>query len=131
VGAVRLLLDTCTFLWLALPQDKLSAEATRLINAPSTMLFVSDASVWEICLKHSNGKLLLPDAPRQWLPSRMAFYQTQSLAISMNAIIRSGELPRVHPDPFDRLLAAQSIEAGMTILSPDEPLSTLGASRVW
>ena len=38
---------------------------------------------------------------------------------------------RVHPDPFDRLLAAQAIESGMTILSPDAPLSLLGASRVW
>ena len=128
---MRLLLDTCTFLWLALPQGKLSAEATRLINTPSTTLFLSDASAWEICLKHANGKLTLPDVPRQWLPSRMAFYQAQSLAISREAIIRSGELPRVHPDPFDRLIAAQSIESGMTVLSPDKPLSLLGASRVW
>jgi PIN domain nuclease of toxin-antitoxin system len=128
---MRLLLDTCTFLWLALPQGKLSAEATRLINAPAATLFMSDASVWEICLKHSNGKLSLPGAPRQWLPSRMAFFQMQSLAISTDAIIRSGELPRVHPDPFDRLIAAQSIEEGMTVLSPDAPLSSLGASRVW
>ena len=128
---MRLLLDTCTFLWLALPQGKLSAEASRLINTPSAILFVSDASVWEICLKHSNGKLSLPDVPRQWLPSRMAFFQTQSLGISQAAIIRSGELPRIHSDPFDRLLVAQAIESGMTILSPDVPLSTLGASRIW
>lgn len=128
---MRLLLDTCTFLWLALPQGKLSAEASRLINTPSTMLFVSDASVWEICLKHSNGKLSLPDAPRQWIPSRMAFFQTQSLGISQAAIVRSGELPPIHPDPFDRLLVAQAIESGMTILSPDTPLSSLGASRIW
>lgn len=128
---MKLLLDTCTFLWLALPQGKLSAEARRLIDAPSTALFVSDASVWEICLKHSNGKLTLPDVPRKWLPSRMAFYQAQPLAISRDAILRSGELPRVHPDPFDRLIAAQSIEAGMTVLSPDTPFSLLGASRIW
>jgi PIN domain nuclease of toxin-antitoxin system len=40
-------------------------------------------------------------------------------------------LPRVHADPFDRLLAAQAMEHGMTILSPDTPLSLLGASRIW
>ena len=128
---MRLLLDTCSFLWLALPQGRLSAEATRLINTASTRLFVSDASVWEICLKHTAGKLRLPDAPGKWLPSRMAFFQTQPLAISKDAIFRSGELPRVHSDPFDRLLAAQAIEEGMTILSPDKPLSKLGASRIW
>ncbi len=128
---MRLLLDTCTFIWLALPQGKLSAEATRLINQSSTTLFLSDVSILEICLKHANGKLPLPDAPRQWLPSRMKFYQTQSLTISQDSIYRSGELPRVHPDPFDRLIAAQSIEEGMTVLSPDTPLSLLGAARVW
>jgi PIN domain nuclease of toxin-antitoxin system len=131
MGPVNLLLDTCAFIWLALPGGKLSAEATRLLNHRSTNLFMSDASLWEICLKHSIGKLKLPGAPRQWLPSRMAFFQTQSLAISQNAIIRSGELPRVHADPFDRLLAAQAIESGMTILSPDTPFSLLGASRLW
>lgn len=131
MGSLNLLLDTCAFLWLALPQGRLSAEATRLINLRSTNLFMSDVSVWEICLKHSNGKLKLPGAPRQWLPSRMAFFQAQSLVISQDAIIRSGELPRKHADPFDRLIAAQAIESGMTILSPDTPLSMLGASRLW
>jgi PIN domain nuclease of toxin-antitoxin system len=128
---MRLLLDACTFLWLALPQGKLSEEAARLMNQESSALFLGDASIWEICLKHSNGKLQLPGAPRVWLPTRMTFFQIHSLPISQDAIIRSGELPKVHSDPFDRLLAAQAIEFGMTILSPDSPLSLLGASRVW
>lgn len=46
-------------------------------------------------------------------------------------IIHSGELPRVHADLFDRLLAAQAIEDGLTRLSPDSPLSALGALRTW
>jgi PIN domain nuclease of toxin-antitoxin system len=51
--------------------------------------------------------------------------------LESEAIYRSGELPRVHPDPFDRLIAAQAIMHGMTILSPNTPLSLLGASRMW
>ena len=128
---MNLLLDTCAFIWLALPHGKLSAEATRLINLDSTSLFMSDASAWEICLKHSTGKLKLPGAPRDWLPSRMAFFHVMRLPLNHDAIFRSGELPRVHADPFDRLLAAQAIGSGMTILSPDTPLSLLGASRIW
>jgi len=46
-------------------------------------------------------------------------------------ICRSGILPAVHDDPFDRLLAAHAIEEGATILSPDDPLSALGAARLW
>jgi len=128
---MNLLLDTCAFLWLALPQGKLSTVAARLLDDPSSCLFLSDVSIWEISLKHSTGKLPLPDLPRQWMPTRLKFFQVQTLALTHDAIYRSGELPRVHCDPFDRLLAAQAMEAGMTILSPDTPLSLLGASRVW
>ena len=92
---------------------------------------MSDASVWEISLKHSTGKLPLPDQPRLWLPRRLAFFQVQTLPISHGVIFRSDELPRVHNDPFDRLLAAQALEEDLTILSPDRPLALLGASRLW
>ncbi len=128
---MNLLLDTCTFLWLALPQGKLSKRASLLLNDPSNTLFLSDASQWEICLKNSIGKLPLPDSPRHWLPSRAAFFQLRTIEIGHSTIYLSGELPRVHADPFDRLLAAQSIEHKMTLLSPDKRLSLLGASRVW
>ena len=131
MGLVNLLLDTCALIWLTLPKGKLSALATRHINNPSNNLFLSDVSIWEICLKHSTGKLSLPEPPRQWLPQQLEFFQIQSLALDQDAIYSSGELPRIHRDPFDRLLAAQAIEAGMTILSPDTPFSSLGASRVW
>ncbi len=131
MGFVKLLLDTCTFLWLALPQGKLSPTATGMLDDPANMLFISDASVWEISLKHAAGKLPLPDQPRKWLPRRLAFFQVQTLALTHEAFFRSGELPRIHNDPFDRLLAAHAIEEGMTILSPDQSLSMLYASRVW
>ena len=128
---MKYLLDTCAFFWLALPQGKLSERVVQIINDPATELYLSDVSVWEIALKHSTGKLALPMAPRQWLPSRMEFFQVIPMPMTQSAIFTSGEMPRVHNDPFDRLLAAQAMEAGMTILSPDTPISLLGASRVW
>ncbi len=128
---MRYLLDTCTFIWLALPQGKLSRLATEALNDPASELVVADASIWEISLKHSVGKLALPAEPRKWLPSRLAFFQIKPLPLTREAIFRSGELPRTHADPFDRMLAAQAIESGLSILSPDTPLSLLGASRIW
>ncbi len=128
---MRYLLDTCTFLWVSQQPAMLSAGATVVINDGLNELFVSDVSVWEVTLKHSTGKLPLPGTPRVWVPEKFAHHRFQSLALTQEAIYRSGELPRVHADPFDRLLAAQAMEAGMTILSPDMPLSLLGASRVW
>lgn len=128
---MKVLLDTCTFIWLAMPQGKLSALATQIINDPANTLFLSDVSIWEICLKHSSGRLALPDTPKVWVPRQTAYFQVHDFSLDQASIYRSGELPRVHPDPFDRLLAAQAIESGMTILSPDTPLSLLGASRIW
>ena len=131
MGTVRLLLDTCAFLWLALEFRKLSATAATAVNDPGNTLFMSDVSVWEISLKHSAGKLPLPDQPRLWLPRRLAFFQVQTLPISRRIIFRSGELPRVHNDPFDRLIAARALEENLTVLSPDKPLALLGASVLW
>ena len=128
---MRYLLDTCTFMWLALPQGKLSAAASMAIDDASSESFLSEASILEIAIKHSSGKLPLPDAPRRWLPSRLEFFRITVASLNPSVLFRSGELPRVHTDPFDRLIAAHAIETGLSILSPDVPLSHLGASRIW
>jgi PIN domain nuclease of toxin-antitoxin system len=131
VGTVKLLLDTCTFLWLAQQPVKISLPASDLIDDPDNDLFLSEVSVLEIVMKHSAGKLPLPDHPRNWIPSKLNYHQLVSLRIETEVVFRSGELPRVHSDPFDRSLAAQAIVGGLTLLSPDKPFSDLGASRVW
>ena len=128
---MKLLLDTCTFLWLAQQPDKISSAASDLIDEPDNNLLLSEVSVLEIVMKHSAGKLPLPDLPKKWIPAKLNYHQLVSLPLSAEIMYRSGELPRVHNDPFDRLLAAQAIEAGLTVVSPDKPISDLGASRVW
>lgn len=128
---MKLLLDTCTFLWLAQQPDKISRSATELIDDPDNALFLSDVSVMEIVMKHSAGKLPLPKHPRNWISSKIKYHQLIHLPILPEVIYRSGELSRSHADPFDRLLAAQAIEQGLTVISPDIPLSGLGASRIW
>ena len=128
---MKILLDTCAFLWLSQQPAQLSPAAVDIINDPGNALTCSDVSIWEITLKNSAGKLPLPQAPRTWIPSKLLYHQLQRLSTDLDSIIRSGELPPMHRDPFDRLLAAQAITHGMTILSPDLPLSTLGAARIW
>jgi PIN domain nuclease of toxin-antitoxin system len=125
------LLDTCTFLWLTTRPDQLSRNAAALIEDPANALALSDVSVWELSLKASAGKLKFEHSLRSWIPQKRAVHKLVSLPLNENAIYLSGELPDVHRDPFDRLLAAQAIESGMTMLSPDKPLTDLGASRIW
>ena len=128
---MKYLLDTCAFLWLALEPDRLSASVIRIINDPASRLFLSDVSVWEIVLKHAVGKLPLPEPPDAWLPQQISHWQLETIPIAQSAIYRSGTLPKAHHDPFDRLIAASAMESGLSLLSPDAPLSYLGAARIW
>ncbi|MBE2179788.1 MAG: type II toxin-antitoxin system VapC family toxin [Chthoniobacterales bacterium] len=128
---MRVFLDTCTFLWLALEPGRLSATACAVLDDPGVERCLSRVSVMEIVLKHRAGKLPLPTAPADWIPSRRGFFQITDVEFGERAIYRSDELPGFHEDPFDRLLAAHAIETGATLLSPDAPLSALGAARLW
>lgn len=125
------LLDTCTFLWLAFEPERISAVARKILDDPGTVRRLSQASVLEIVLKYRAGKLPLPVAPDVWIPSRREFFQLENLPLDERVIYRSGNLPDGHDDPFDRLIAAHAIESGSTLLSPDTPLSLLGAARLW
>ena len=125
------LLDTCTFLWLALEPRRISARAVDVLDDPRTVRRLSQVSVLEIVLKHRAGRLPLPSPPESWIPSRRAFFQLEDLPLDESVIYRAGVLPEGHEDPFDRLLAAHAIESGSTLLSPDTTLSLLGAARIW
>jgi PIN domain nuclease of toxin-antitoxin system len=128
---VRLLLDTCALLWLALEPSRLSKDAVAAINDPQNSLHLSDASLLEIVLKNAAGKLPLSEPPRTWAPKQLAFFHIESEPLMAEAIFRSGELPKVHADPFDRLIAAEAIVNEFTLLTPDTPLRALGATCVW
>lgn len=128
---MHVLLDTCTFLWLAFDPARISPDARDLLDDPRNVRRLSQATVLEIVLKHRIGKLPLPLPPDEWIPSRRDYFQIEDLPLTESVLYRSGRLPDEHSDPFDRLIAAHAIETGSTILSPDTPLSLLGASRIW
>ena len=128
---MRVLLDTCCFIWLASEPEKLSKVAIRTLGDTANELFLSDVSLWEITLKNTAGRLPLPEPVASWLPSQREYHRLARLPIQESAIYLTSELPKLHADPFDRLLAAQAIDSDFTILSPDTPLSLLGAKRLW
>lgn len=128
---MNVLLDTCTFLWLALGPERISSAARKLLDDPENVRRLSQVSALEIELKHRAGKLPLPMPPESWIPSRRQFFQLENLPLDESVIFRSGTLPDGHDHPFDRLIAAHAIESGSTLLSPDAPLSLLGAARIW
>ena len=128
---MKLLLDTCTFLWIALESPRLSVTALRLFRDPSTRVYLSAASSWEIAIKYSRGRLSLPEPAYSYVPSRRAVYQIDSLSVDEESVLQLERLPYIHRDPFDRILICQSIVHGMTILTPDEAISQYVVHVVW
>lgn len=128
---MKLLLDTCVFLWLATEPSKLSQAATTALDDEQNELFLSDVSIWEITLKYKAGKLPLPDTPRRWIPSELLFHGIQSVSIVLDAMFLASELPGDHRDPFDRLIGAQAEVGAFRLVSPDDAFTTLGIDRLW
>lgn len=131
MGTVRLLLDTCTFIWLCAKPDQLSSAARVALARRDASPLLSHVSVLEITLKWSAGKIGLPAPPRQWIGEQTAVWRIELLPITTDDIFRASELPHVHADPFDRLLAATAIGRRVSLLTPDEWLKRYPVSCLW
>ncbi len=128
---MRLLLDTCTFLWMAIDAPQLSARARELFADPVNDLFLSSISSFEIALKHSLGSLPLPEPPGRYVPTRRQTYGVQSLPLDEESALHLARLPKLHSDPFDRLLICQASIHGLGILTPDEAIAQYPVRTLW
>jgi PIN domain nuclease of toxin-antitoxin system len=128
---MRLLLDTCTFLWVIGNPAALSPRARDLFQAPDHEVYLSAASAWEIITKHALGRLPLPESPEHFVPRMREHHGIEALAIDEESVLQTARLPGLHRDPFDRLLVCQSIVHGMTLLTPDALIAQYPARVVW
>jgi PIN domain nuclease of toxin-antitoxin system len=128
---MRILLDTCTFLWITADSPELSADAKRLFTDRSNEVFLSVISAWEISVKHALGKLPLPEPPQQFVPRQRAAHGAASLPLDEMAVLQLPGLPQLHKDPFDRMLVCQAIAAGLTLLTPDAAIRAYSVPTMW
>jgi len=115
---VRLLLDTHLLLWAAGPSPRLSPQARRLINDLQNELVVSTASLWEIAIKSGLKRPNFPIDPALFRRNLLN-NSYQELPVNGEHAVAVANLPPLHRDPFDRLLVAQSIVEGITLLTSD------------
>ena len=127
---MKLLLDTCTFLWLA-GGGSLSPAAAAAVRDPSHDVFLSAASVWEIVTKYRAGKLPLPETPEQLIATERALRGIEALPFDETAALQGTRLPPLHRDPFDRMLIAQAIGLGLAIVTPDPLISQYPVRVIW
>jgi PIN domain nuclease of toxin-antitoxin system len=128
---VKLLLDTCTFLWLAADAPELSQAARAACRDPSNSVYLSALSAWEIAIKHRLGRLPLPEPPARYIATRRSFLQLESLSFDEAAASHDALLPPHHRDPFDRGLVSQAILHGLRIVTPDPILNRYPAPTLW
>lgn len=92
---------------------------------------MSAASAWEIAIKYALGRLALPMKPYVYLPRIREKSGIEALAVDEESALHTSRLPGLHGDPFDRMIVAQAIVHGMTILTPDDAIGQYAARVLW
>lgn len=128
---MRFLLDTSTWLWSVGKVDRLNQAARDVLRDPQHELYFSAVSVWEITIKARLGKLELPESPRIVVPRETARQGLRSLPISYLHALGVYDLPHHHGDPFDRLLVAQALSEGLTLITADRELKRYSVEILW
>lgn len=128
---MKLLLDTHALLWIFGDPERLGERAVKSIMDTRNALFVSAASLWEIGIKINLRKLDLGKRWARQLERRMAELGVSLLPITLPHCNRLSRLPHHHKDPFDRLIAVQSLTEKLVIVSRDKRFDAYGVKRVW
>ncbi len=127
----RALLDTHSFLWFVTANPKLSTKAERLISAGATELLLSVASIWEIAIKVSTGRLPIAEPLDPFILDQLRLNRIGVLQIMPAHALEVAQLPFHHRDPFDRLLIAQAIIEGVPVVSADSAFDSYSVERLW
>lgn len=128
---MRILLDTCTALWLMAEPEKVSPTAQKIFADPDNEVLLSVVSCWEISVKYAAGRLPLTELPAALVRRHREKYGTEILALEEEAALYISRLPKLHRDPFDRMLICQSIVHGLAILTPDELIAQYPVRTLW
>jgi PIN domain nuclease of toxin-antitoxin system len=128
---MRLLLDTHVFLWALAEPKKLSTKARNAITKLENSVYVSPMTAYELSYKHHQGKLPAGAAIVASFGRQVAHLYASELSVSAPHALAAGQLDWEHKDPFDRILAAQAMVEGLTLVTADqdlhafEPVTTL------
>jgi PIN domain nuclease of toxin-antitoxin system len=128
---MKLLLDTHTFLWFLSDDAQLSAQARALIEDGSNEVLLSVASLWEMAIKISPGKLRLSQRFDPFISEQLALNAINLLDITVAHTAALIPLPFHHRDPFHRLLIAQAPTESMPIVGADRAFDAYGVTRLW
>jgi len=125
------LLDTHVLLWWLFNDPRLSYRARDIIRIADNRVWISAASAWEISTKYRLGKLAEAGDIVTTLPELIAKARISTLAIELEDSLLSGSIDHDHRDPFDRMIAAQSMRRAIPVVTTDDAIGALGARVIW
>ncbi len=128
---MNLLLDSHVFLWLMNEPERVPAPVLTMCENAENTLYLSVASVWELQIKHALGKLTMRQPLKVILDEQQQSNSMEILPIKLTHLWRLADLPRIHNDPFDRLLIAQAVVEDMHLISADRVFSDYPVRLVW
>ena len=127
---MRLILDTHALLWFQAGDRRLSKAARQAIEADAAELLISAATVWEMAIKASLGRLQLSGPVDAYIAEKVG-QGYRMLAISWTHAARVEDLPWHHRDPFDRVLVAQALTERCPVVTKDRAFRKYGVEVVW
>jgi PIN domain nuclease of toxin-antitoxin system len=127
---LRLLLDTNALLWVLLDDPSLSKGSRAVLTDNDSTTYVSAASLWEIAIKQSIGKLKLPGSGARWLIPTIEAANIELLSVTPEHAVQVAELPWHHRDPFDRLIIAQAMSENLIVVTRDGSFSQYGLKTI-
>jgi PIN domain nuclease of toxin-antitoxin system len=128
---MRLLLDTQAFIWYTTDSSELSTKGRSLIDNGENDILLSTASVWEMAIKHSIGRLTFSMPFIEFIKQQIAVNRIDILEITFDHMEVVASLPLHHRDPFDRLIIAQSMAQKIPIFSVDAIFDACAIARLW
>ncbi len=128
---MRLLIDTHTFLWAIEDITQLSRTSRDLLQDSQNEILLSTASLWEMAIKLSTGKLKLGGAFATFIPLHLSLNRVKILSADFQHYVIIASLPHHHRDPFDRLIIAQALAESLPIVSIDQKFDAYGVQRLW
>jgi PIN domain nuclease of toxin-antitoxin system len=124
---VKLILDTHAALWWLAGDKRMGEEAARRVRDETEEVLLSAAVVWEVAIKRGLGKLDAPDA----FVGTLLEAGAQPLPVTLDHAAAAELLPWHHRDPFDRMLIAQALAEGASVVTRDQIFGSYGVSIVW
>jgi len=128
---MKLLLDTCAFLWFQSSAGDLSKAARAAVLDTDNQVYLSVVSAWEIGRKFASGSLFLDMSPEILIPRVRDESGIESLQLTEADALMAEKLPRLHKDPFDRMLIAQALVNGLTIVTSDAAFNPYPVRVLW